>query len=337
MGRLSTKLLLTASILTAAALFIGTSSAMTKYDWLPSESAPRGYPMEILDGAFHAGEEDIFIPRGKPINNGWGMFGTIRDIGEELKPVPGEMSIRYFSFLEDRFYGGRFALPTAKIEGLFKEGFADYKTGKRGTYDRIVAGVATEGHVSVWLSGGGYVREVATYRADPVEIRWKEFKPQSRFDRAGYIDVMVKGALGEQPTLGVIPGQFERYRTQYPWRFEIVGDFPAHSMKLSTFNGEVDFFNLTRPIDERQERAVPREVRIDWVDAASFRYGAQIEFDENEAFRAFEKVATEGEGQMALVFEIADTNRTVSILLKNDGVFYEFEKAGVRVHRRSPE
>ena len=315
---------------------------MDRFDWLPSESAPKDYPMEIEAGRFFLTDgTHIDILARQPLNHGWGELGSTRDIGPLLKAMPSELAIRYFSFIEGKFYAGRFQLPHDSLLEHFQTGFSSRITGETTTYTRILVGVAPEGHISVWMAGEGFVWEAATFIAREVEFEWEKFKGNSLVDREGYIEAMTRDRLGAEVApvrmqAGIVRGQFLRYGRQYPYAFSVVGDGLASSMRLQTFNGENQWYDLMRPVPERDQRGVPHSVRLEWsaVDGIK-RHGAIVEFDEKEAFAVFEKFSVmRNTGDAMLEFKIGNTNRGMSIRLTNQEFIYEFEKTATRVFRR---
>lgn len=121
----------------------GYGAAMDKYEWKATESAPDNFPMEIVSGdlVFPDGRS-LYIPRGKVIHKGWGTMVSSHIVGEDLKPLPEQLKISYFSFVENKFYRGSFLLPREKIHGLFKKGYYSPKHKGEVTYNRIMTGVA---------------------------------------------------------------------------------------------------------------------------------------------------------------------------------------------------
>ncbi|MCP3873094.1 MAG: DUF2931 family protein, partial [Desulfobacteraceae bacterium] len=89
---------------------------MKKFEWLPTECAPKNYPMKIVRGDFiFKNKNSIYIPDGRFIMDGWGEVGSIDIVGEDFKPLPVRLRILWFSYTEDKFYAGDFDLPYEKI------------------------------------------------------------------------------------------------------------------------------------------------------------------------------------------------------------------------------
>jgi len=96
---------------------------MNLYEWLPTESAPIAFPMEIIEGTlFYPGSGSIYIPDRRPFANGWGRTGSMHLVGDDAKPVPERLELTWFSYAEDKFYSGRFELNHARLDSLFDAG-----------------------------------------------------------------------------------------------------------------------------------------------------------------------------------------------------------------------
>ena len=79
--------------------------------------------MQLVSGEFRwAGGGSLYIPSAT-LHGGWGRAVSLHVVGDELKPLPDSVEVLFFSFLENKFYQGRFALPRDSIARLFREGF----------------------------------------------------------------------------------------------------------------------------------------------------------------------------------------------------------------------
>lgn len=274
--------------------------AMDRYDWLPTESAPLTYPMEIVRGdlVFPDGSS-IYIPDKKVFHNGWGELGSTHVVGDETKPVPGTLDITWFSYTEDKFYAGVFELPSETMLTLFNRGFVGPVTGGRTTYHRIIVGLAPGGHISVWLAGEGIVVEVAAFTAAEANVRWRAVLDNDQISRADYVRMVLEETLGPEGLArlareGVPTGLWERYRRRYPWTIEVVGAAPI-SARTGAFNGERENIDLIKRRPPRELRAVPRQIKLDWRSASGRKLTATFDLDEPQVFQAFEKLMAAGD------------------------------------------
>lgn len=140
---------------------------MERFEWLAGTSAPKGCPMSLVSGEFHLADgNSLHISPESRLNSGWGAHLAVDVVGDELKPVPQELEVLFYSYLEDRFYHGAFPLPRDSITRLFREGYRSTRDPSgRTTYKFLVAGVAPGGAVAVWASGQGRQTEVLFGRA----------------------------------------------------------------------------------------------------------------------------------------------------------------------------
>lgn len=339
MVRLGAILVIAAAAVAAIPLLAQKGDAMTRYEWLPTESAPEAYPVEILSGnMLFAGGDTLYIPDARLVNNGWGNFGSTHIVGDPMKPLPTGIELTWYSFVEDRFWGGTFDLPVDRLSAMFGEGVASRHTGKQVTYEDIIVGMAPEGHVSVWVGAEDFVHEVTTFMAEPKEIEWEAYQGDSTLTKEQFIAVEMTEAMGadeaeRQLESGIRNGQYALYKTQMPWRIEVEGSDMSQALWLTTFNGEKDYFDLTGPMPDRAERAAPLSAVLEW-GPESGGYSARIGFDEKEIYAALEKMLGSGKGAVSLAFEIADTNRTVALSLRNDTLVLPLEKVKVKVYSK---
>ena len=94
---------------------------MSTYEWTATRSAPKDYPMEVVNGGFLFEDgSSLYIPKKGVVANGWGKQGPTHIVGDPLKPIPHELDITYLSSTENQFYGGKFQLPVEKLQKLFE-------------------------------------------------------------------------------------------------------------------------------------------------------------------------------------------------------------------------
>lgn len=327
----------------ALALLLMTISkqvnAMEKYEWLPTESAMTGYPMELIKGDFvFADKSGIYIPDRRVIHNGWGQTGSIHIAGSPFKPIPEKMVVSWFSYTEDKFYTGTFDLPVKKIAKLFKQGLIGPASKKRVTYNKIIAGLAPEGGVSVWLATQGVVLEVATFEASEAQMPWTTVLDNEKVTRAEYIAMVFEETLSNVQQIelnehGIRQHLWQSYTRQYSWQLEVVGVKPAQ-LWLETFNGESEFFGFADSDRPRQRRAVPTSIKVDWQNAAAKRYFAIIDFDEEEVFQAFEKLS-QGKTDHPLVLQIEfnPTSPALDVFLRDGEFVLKLDKNSVKIHK----
>ncbi len=285
---------------------------MKEYDWLASESAPRGYPMKIMEGAFlYPGERHgLYIPNLRLIYEGWGKPISTHVVGPSIKPLPDRLDITFYSFSEDQFYHGFFELPYDHIQQRFAKGYASNIKGQ-GTlpFRKIVAGVTPGGYVAVWLMGAGKTEEIFFGKADPIDYDWDKFWKRSFGDnntqpREEFRMEMLEGSHAheaiEQAKNGTLPfDKWARLRKQYPWepRFYRLPE-PHKRVGIDYVNGELYF--LEPPYNTEKATAIqpmPKHLAFH-----SKGHLFLIHFDEDEMLEVFESMA---EGNKRLYLDVA--------------------------------
>jgi hypothetical protein len=280
---------------------------MTRVAWLASNSAPAGTPIRITAGAFaFPGGGSIYIP-SRTLHAGWGREVSVHIVGPETKPLPDRMEITFFSFLEDKFYQGSFALPHEQIVKLFADGYRSFEEDSgRDTFRTMVAGVAPGGAVAVWVSGVERQVEVFFGQAQAVDLNWHAAMGVSasadrrRFVAGSLAEAAESDSLVTPMTERIPFGLWAAYRHEYRWRPAFDGiAAPSRIDRLSFFNGERDYMVL--PLDAAAERT-PRPVPslISFTDTRAGR-SYRLIFDEQETLATFARLGA-GDQPLELVF-----------------------------------
>ena len=316
-------------------------SQMDRYEWLPTESAYKRYPMSIIKGdlVFNDGTS-IYIPSRIVVENGWGELGSIHVVGERLKPLPTKIEISWFSYTEDKFYSGVFELPFDKISSLFKKGVQSPVTGKKITYENIIVGVDPAGIISIWLMADGEVLSVASFKAKEAKMDLKSVTENDQIPRSTYIKRVLSRSLSKEQVsdlnlYGVPYDRLEAFEKQYSWKPEVMGSKPVN-VWLKTYNGECEFVDFIQNIENRRTlRAVPKRIDIEWQDRFGKRYLGYITFDENEVLKAYQKLSAGQENhEMKLQIEINEKINDLNIYLKDAKYIIPFKKSVVKVYQR---
>lgn len=286
-----------------------------KFEWLPTESAPDLYPMNIYNGHLYFEDgSSVYIPSSGSAHNGWGNEGSTHTQGEDLKPVPVKLEITWASFTENKFYTGSWDLPKEKMLQLFKDGVVNYNTRKKETYSQILVGCAPGGVVVVWMYGAGNQVEIGRYQAHETQISMSDFVPGNPTAvQKDFFNSMAKlnPELEEirKSKGGVGYGLWDSYRKKYNWRTNI--EVPNHIFNntvLEMFNGErEDIFDESLKENKFKERAVPK--LLDFIIADSNGKRTVWEFknlDEEEIFGLFKQ---------------ADPNKPIEIILRMNESF----------------
>ncbi len=270
----------------------------TKFDWLATESAPKNYPMKIVQGTlFYPGGGSLYVPDRKKIHHGWGTSISTHVVGPDLKPLPERLEITFFSYTENQFYHGQFDLPYDRILSLFQKGFYSPNEEEQITYHKIMVGVAPGGTVSVWLLSTDGAIEVFSGQAEKADIDWSRINNNPKITREKYVGSGLENTLSPEALQalkqnGVPLGLWQTYRKRYDWQPEFTGLEPPKLIKRIRYvNGENEF--LYYPLDDAHAtalRAIPTEMIFNWEWPKGRKLMFELTFNEKEIFAAFNKL-----------------------------------------------
>ena len=319
---------------------IAMSKNDTKFEWLATESAPAHYPMKIIQGTFiyHGeAEQGLYIPSGGTLSAGWGQAISGHTAGERLKPLPDRLKIIFFSYAEKQFYKGEFDLPYEKILALFRDGTtvnphvrSDGSTVP--AYSRIMVGIAPGGAVAVWLIAPRktevFFGQAQKVEIDPGRAFGLPFKSKEQADT--YIREVLEESITpkELESLkknGIPFGLWARYRNRYDWQPTVSKGHSFENVNVSYLNGEyISNWDLTDKKEMNNPKPVPMK--------ASFHSAMndkklifEMEFDEQEAMAAFEKLGANGK-KVYLEFEPRLPKIQTKVRLYNDKESIELKK-----------
>jgi hypothetical protein len=331
-------------LITTAALFtysIGENT-MSKYEWLPTESAEKEFPMQIVDGDFYFNNGgSIYIPDGRVIENGLGELGSIHIVGDDFKPLPNKLVIKWFSYIENKFYSGEFDLSYDKIKQLFDEGLKSPTSGKHITYDLIMVGLGLNGEVSVYLSGQGVVLEVSHFQAKETDLDWTRVVDNPDIKRDDFVELILGDSLSKDQILqskkqAAKNNPWEGYKIKYTWDLEITGNSKPISVWLKTLNGEKEYIDyLEGTSDKAKLRSVPSKIiDVSWKSPSGKMYGAEILFNNEEILKAFEKLyKSNPKDNLSLQIEIDAVSNHVKTHIVNSKYSIEMKDVKIDVGR----
>jgi len=310
-----------------------------KLEWSAGVCAPKLYPVEVYRGDFFTATDWESIPNGGIVAAGWGVNGM--NMGE-TNIIPEGFKITYFSYLENKFYTGKFELPHARIKQLFEEGVIDYGSKQFETYIAIIVGMAPEGVLVVWMMTYDKQVEIGRYQATEMDLEWEIFTPTVKESKK---EEYVRGIIERRPEAlanfkknGLSHGLWDTYRIKYSWRpqFEFPKGSIVEGIDLSMYNGETDFVwgdRLAKNVYEK--RAITWRVNLLWSDEHDEDFGTFIDFDEAEIFEAYKKIYRNNkELDAELVFKYNHNRSNIIVLLRSDTEEIELRKCKVQFFER---
>ncbi len=287
------------------------TSTLTKFDWQASEGAPENYPMELVAGRLSFPDNNsLYIPNGVTLHHGWGDGRSSHIVGPDLKSLPNRLSVTFFSYTENQFYDGTFALPYDRILALFQAGHYSPKEGEHITYDEITTGIAPGGAVSVWVSSLDRTVEIFFGQAEKSDTDWGAINDNPNITREEFIKIEIEDSLSPEALEalrenGIPFGRWADYRPRYAWQLSVTG-FQMRNARVSTvnyFNGERDYLDVRpevlseEPGDKNavtETRAVPRKMTFVWARPVGVQdLLFKVNFHPGEVFAAFKQLGSE--------------------------------------------
>ncbi len=315
------------------------SEAMKIYDWKPTESAFKKFPTIILGGKFLLVDGTYaYLPDDRVAEKGWGEVGSVHIVDPEVKALPKSIYVSWFSLLEDKFYEAELKLPLEQLNTLFEEGVIDPVSKKKHEVEFIVVGTSLEGHVSIWLRGAGFCREVMTGVGRESKAEWSAVTPNTEVGRDRYIDIVLEDTLSNEDyglfsTGKLIGDHWNRYLVKKNLKFSYFG-FADASIVHKFSNGEL-FKSTINSRDEKTSRlSFPIITKINGTYENSKSFRAEIKFDEEElfeAFSAFEKHFAPGL-DFVISYTFTPLARTVIVNVTSQGKSIRLKKLSVVVN-----
>ena len=267
-----------------------------KYEWLVLTAADDGYPMEIIYG-----ELTDPIGRGGNIPTGQllrsRLFGDagMMIVGDEFRPLPHKMKIKWFSYAENKFFKGEFDLDHKYIEAIFEQEEYIYRDG--GGIDFKVVPIPG-GKVMLYLYGvntfllGIYQGEEYIVKDDDAfhrEMRLMKGTVAGEDTRLEYVkffqEELPKQTLNEIKNNTIPTDIWDKISVKYPWRFtfhlvdrndypeKIVGEEENHVVFINAERrlklNEVNYFITPEP------KPIPIELATTF-DAPGGRYEFRV-------------------------------------------------------------
>ena len=307
-----------------------------KYVWRALYTAPEGYPIGVYSGGFILGKETyVYLYGAIAADEDWGDAYNGMEKGSGF---PNHLKVTWISFAEDCEYRIDVPLDAQKIEDIFKEKYLIrnvYGDLMKKDYNKIVAGFAPGGVVSVWVKGGEESHEVGFFKGEKIKIPRSitdSLEPSERnwFDPAYRKKIMetpaaVPREVQEKNKNKPIPyGLWDRYRNHYQWKpvFTLPKPLPdkeetiaqIYDISFKYLNGEAERIYYPNTLHlEAWNRAIPRSVHISWTGVDGTNFAADIFFDEEEIMKVFERFSPQD--NLELEFYINHYSTYIAVFL----------------------
>lgn len=232
-------------------LIIGTgliqcSPMEKKYDYSIDVTSADGYQCYISWSGCYMGEAQIPFSAG----GSWGEGRSAVASGPEMKSLPGDIRLIYYSLTENRFYKLESVLDKEKIRPLLDAAYKqeDYDDA---TFFTFTIGIAPRGFVSLWLSGDAGKVLLDTYHAKETEYNYHSAFPTDVWNQEKVFEEYSKDLYPfirkEMTDNRISSAYWESLNKSYNWKIQFSDkDFSLYDYRIYLLNQERRFF-LTDP------------------------------------------------------------------------------------------
>jgi hypothetical protein len=267
-----------------------------RFELTAGPAAAHGYPMEIEQGRFLTADGKS-IPFGPEFLQGaWGHSHSVVVHGDGTAPAPDSLEMRWFSYTEDKFYEGHWALPQRRIYDLLKQRFWVRSWHRYERYTELTVCLLPTGVAVVWLTGANQVL-IGRYQAQAINFDFKRFNPaakrpllikQEQAKLPPSVQAEIRGGqLSSQP--------WDDYLLTYPWKLELSQPLTLYDSGVAYFNAERAYYStsLTTPTQlpallAALPKPVPRYLRVTGTLPDGRRRQLRVrDFDEAQTLAAF--------------------------------------------------
>lgn len=265
-------------------------------------------------------------------NNSWGRATT--DSGSHHS-IPHAFVAQWFAVAENKFYKGAFNLPKDTIQNYFEEMWLRYNAHslkyESYRYERftdIIMGFAPKGVVVVWIqSSGGNALEIGRWKAEEVQVDWKDFSKYMHMGAGTSQEQFV--ALSAGDIKGPIPyGKADEYRVKYNWKPKI--EYPfwdknterrknfVLSYDLFMYNGEVEsLYYEHNNKNIFKERGVPKRIILIWKSQKGVELVCEAVFKEEDIYKVYQSLSKTKDEELELVLKLENDDEIYSVVLRN--------------------
>ncbi len=299
-----------------------------RFDLMAGPAAAEGYPMEIAEGRFTTSDGKS-IPFGAEFLEGdWGLSHSGVVSGDGTAPAPDSLELRWFSYTEDKFYEGRWALPQRRIYDLLKQRFWITDTKRYEQYSELTTCLLPTGVAVVWLAGPNQVL-IGRYQAREIDFDFKRFNSAANRPRMIQQEqAKLPAAVQAQIRGGTLSARpWDEYLLAYPWKIELNQPLKLSNSGVAYFSTARDYYS-TSPTTATQlpallapsPKAVPRYLQLIGAMRDGRRRELQVQdFDEAQTLAAFRTLhAAHPAAPITLRLETDEDITKGQLLLKND-------------------
>jgi hypothetical protein len=300
-------------ILIANAIQRYNYKADERFEWSSGVLSSKGNVVQVSSCYFyHTDYWNYDVDRESIIDNGW----DDKNYSEQsIKNAfyPDSLSISWFSYMERKFYEGKFVLPykiiLAKAKQLrmttnqYEDNYARANPDKISL--RFLAEIMPNGKLAVWISDDDKNLKIGNYQAKVVNETWHVFDDSGEIDRTSNIDIPTKVALVME-------------RCPYTIEVKLPNGFYLRDADFTFFNQNNWYFKSEEPEKIPVFYGIPDCIRLSWGNGKK-EFSSQFSFKENETLSAFRKLKVlQNSNPLILGLMINNTNDSIVATLKNN-------------------
>lgn len=282
-------------------------------DWISGVISQKGNIVKVSNCNFKGNFYDI--NKEMILDNGWKKINQVeRETSDAF--YPDSLSITWFSYKEQKFFDGIFALPYDKIvEKASDMGVKNDYTSNRVLH--FIAEVLPKGKVAIWIQKFNKDNtetkfKVGTYQAKQIKATWHIFDSRYETDTISNIDIAKKVALVLEP---------HRYKIN----IKLPSGYYLKDSSFDLFNQKRWSFNQNN-LKDTIFNYLPEQFDLKWGNGKK-NFTTDFVFYENEVLNAFRKEKnTNKKNLQSLILELKvnDLNNTISVTLKDTITNSEF-------------
>lgn len=315
-----------------------------KYDYEQGISTPKGYPIKLLSRSEFtiAVKADrtpyTLLETDKVYSERWGIGDcTFKSSDDPKIALPDRLKLRWYSFLENKYYELDTKLDKDKISRYFKKGYNFDRSGDlnqitQANYDQLIAGIAPGGDVVLWISSFNNTKELEIFKAKEIIYDNEIVDIEERKEVLNDTCTDKNNLQFREIVKNMKPISFgiwvKKYRKKFNWKI-VINDFGQTKSELhfDFFNGEEDLlYNQEITKMKYKKQTLPDDLLLVFIKNKK-THKAYLKFDEDEIFNHFEKLTQNNLNEpIEMVLNISSDLNQTTIKLHSKERTMNFEK-----------
>ncbi len=301
--------------------------SMKEYRWRITESAPKEYVTQIIDGHFEAVDGYLKgVPTRALVHKGWGKGRSNIASGREEIPLPKRFEVAWFSWREDKFYQANFELPFERIQQLVELDRRTPYTLYEHPTSTFTLGLAPGGFTVVWLSSGLHRKVVFQGQAEEFEgVPWSEIFSNPEFTKEEIVEDVIEESLALVPNSPQLndPGYWKRLHEEvYEYDIVIESEYTPYLISTAFNNGERHKYYS----DAKNWKATPlsmlENISVNFFFSDEVRMADLESINTDKMYEAFRALSQENDSPLRVVLKIdgslLEGEFTTNLRVEND-------------------